>query len=83
MADRAVILPGLATSNEGDAQSLLFTASPWGLIVNKFTIYNKWHIRRRKSRRLPDWMKKSSYNSTKTGILTSDLTHSMTMTFDK
>ena len=34
----AVILRGLANSNEGDAQGLSFTTSPWGLILNKFTI---------------------------------------------
>ena len=31
MAEMAVILRGLATSNEGDTYGLLFTASPLGL----------------------------------------------------
>ena len=41
MAVMAVILCGLATSNEGDAYGLLFTASPRGLfLINlEFTIY--------------------------------------------
>ena len=54
----AVILRGLATSssNEGDAYDLYFTASPWGLIQNKFRVYNIWHIRWRKPCRLPGWM---------------------------
>ena len=35
----------LATSNEGDANGLYFTASPWRLILTKFRIQNKWHVR--------------------------------------
>ena len=30
----------LATSNEEDAHGLVFTTSPWELILNKFIIYN-------------------------------------------
>jgi len=41
MGEMTVILRGLATSNEGDAYGLYFTASTWELILNKFTIYNR------------------------------------------
>ena len=41
MAEIAVIIRGSATSNEGDAYSLQFTASQRGLILNKFKIYNR------------------------------------------
>jgi len=40
MAEMAVILPGFATSNEGDAYGLKCIVSPRGLILNKFRIYN-------------------------------------------
>jgi len=48
-----IILSGLATSNEGDAYGLLFTASPRELIINKFRIYN---ILWRKPCQLSGWM---------------------------
>jgi len=41
MAEMAGILRGLATSNEGDAHGLLFAASPRGLILNIFRIYDR------------------------------------------
>ena len=61
MAEMAVILSGLAASNEGDAYGLLFTASARGL--NSKRIYNLqymgyWHIRWRKPCQLPGWLKK-------------------------
>ena len=49
MGEMTVILRGLATSNEGDAYGLYFTASTWELILNKFTIYNRWYIRQKKT----------------------------------
>ena len=56
VAKMAVILSGLATSNEGDAYYLLFTASPQGL--NSKRIYNyRW----RKPCQLPGWIKNSPY----------------------
>ena len=59
----AVILSGLTTSNDGNAYGLLFTASPpWGLILNKFRIYNRWHIRRRKPCQLLVGWKKTPLN---------------------
>jgi len=56
MAELAVILRGLATSNEGDPYvdmvcNLLLHHRE--LILNKFRIYNIWHIRRRKPCQLP------------------------------
>ena len=59
----AGFLLGLATSNEGDTYGLYFTASPWGLILNKFRIYNRWQILQRKPCQLPGWMKNFSYYS--------------------
>ena len=79
MAKVEVILHGVTTSNEGDVFSLQFAASPSGLILNKFRIYNRWHIQWREPCQLPDWMKNSSYYSAMAGIWTSDLSHSMTM----
>jgi len=50
-----------------------------GLIIKKFIIYTRWHIRRRLPCQLPDRMKNSSYYSATAGIRTSDLRHSITM----
>jgi len=45
-----------------------------GLILNKFRIYKRWHIRRRKPRQLSDWMKNSSYYIAMADIRTSHTT---------
>jgi len=70
MAEMASILRGLATS-------------PWVLILNKFTIYNIWHIRWRKPCLLPGWTKNSSYYNATAEIRTSDLPNSMATTNKK
>ena len=57
-------------TNEEDAYSLKFTASPRELIINKFRIYNIWHVQR---------IKNSCYYSATTGIRTSYLPYSMTL----
>jgi len=77
MAEMAVFQCGLATSN--DVYGLQFTASPRGLILNKFRIYNRWHIRWIIPYQLPGWMKNSPYYGATAGIQTSDLLHSVTM----
>jgi len=58
MAEMAVILRGLATLNEKDARGLGFTASPRGLILNKYRFYNIWWKR---PCQLSGRMKNSSY----------------------
>jgi len=78
MAEIAVILSGLATSNEGAGYDLLFTASPLGLNCRQIRISNIWHVQRRKSCQLLGWMENSPYYSATTGIRTSDLLHSIT-----
>ena len=49
----------LATSNEGDAYALYFTASTCELILNKFKIYNRWRVLGRKPCQSFGWMKNS------------------------
>jgi len=50
----------LATSNDKDSFGLLFTASPWELILNNLEFFGE--------EKLPGWMKISSYCSTTAGI---------------
>jgi len=50
-----------------------FTASPRRLILKKFIIYNRWHVRQRKPCQYPDWMKSASHHSVTDEIITLDL----------
>ena len=56
---------------------------PQELILNKFRIYNIWHIQWRKPYQLSGWMKNCSYCSVVAKIQISDLPHSMTITTGK
>jgi len=49
MDEMDVILLGLVTSNKGDKYGLSFISPPRRLILNKFIIYNRHHIRQRKN----------------------------------
>jgi len=53
MAEMAVIVRGLAPSNEEDAFGLVFPVSPRVRILTKFRIYSRWRIRRNKPLAVP------------------------------
>ena len=59
--------------------SVIYCFNWWGLTLNKFRIYNRWHIQWRKPCQLLGWMKTSSYYSVTAMFRISNLPHCKTM----